>query len=265
MKFKTLRACSYAKLLAMLFLLLFSHSFIYGYWNSVEGKIYKTNANILVAEFDVLFDFSCDYADVTINEEFYSSHMTLNSLGHYEWKKDTYGNIINADEIRNITNANIIIKSDICYLVKNGNYNFIDHGIPHQSSPIGWALVPLGLMYVENWTYEKNHVVKTANGQHYSAKYYTTQNPLNAPEQCNKLEPVSATDFYPLLNLPFADYSNPKLYKLQRSYVWDSYTIYEVNDVVLYDGKEYVCIKSNSGSNPLNHNWAWALKIEIQE
>lgn len=245
------------------FILFFCCSKSFAYWGGVKSKACTTYASVAVAEFEMLFHFNCSYANVIINQEFYNEFMTLNAMQEYEWKKDKYGNILNINEIKNLTNINTIIKSNgYCYLVKNSNYNLIDHGFPNNNNPLGWALIPLCLNYLSGWAYEKNHVVKLENEKYYSAKYYTTNSPLTQPQEWNKIEPVNANNFSALLTLPFANYSKPKLETIKRSYFWHNYTTYEVGDLVLYNQKEFICIKDNTNNIPPNNSWAWVLKIE---
>jgi hypothetical protein len=89
------------------------------------------------------------------------------------------------------------------------------------------------------------------------AKWYTNTNPLFDRTAWNKIEATVPNDFYALPNTMMADYSNPKLEQIFRSYVWDEFTNYLVGDIVLASGTEFICIRNNCENFPPNNHWAW--------
>lgn len=228
----------------------------YSVWNNNSNCFAIENEVIETGNFSITFEYHCTVANLKIDDVFKQNYMAFKS-GVWDWKRDLYGNIVNASQIKSLTPKDTIIKNDICYLVKTNNFNLIDHGIPQKDFPVGWALVPLGKHYVLGWTYLQNHIVQTTDGQYFMAKWYTTTNPLTDRGDWNKIEPTIPNDFYPLLNTMMADYSNPKLEKIKRSYVWDEFTNYLVGDVVCFNQNEYECVKDNCGVLPANNLWAW--------
>lgn len=240
----------------LLLILQLNYAFAFWYKNNVVNS--SALEVISVGLFDITFEYRCCAANLIIDNVFYEKYMQLNEFGEYVWKRTETGDVLNMAEIKQLTPIGTIIKSDMCYLVKTG-CNLIDHGIPNKNFPLGWAYMPLGINYVDGWTYTQNHVVKTSDGQFFMAKWYTTENPLVNRTPWNKIESVVSNNFYHLLSTMMADYSKPKLSTIVRSYNWDYYTNYVINDKVLYDGIEYVCTRNNSGNIPPNNTWCWGI------
>lgn len=181
---------------------------------------------------------------------------------NFDWIRDEYNNIINRQEINNLTPLNTIIYvSNTPFLIVSGNYNLIDHGIPNLNNPTSWALVPMIINYISGWAYRENQIVKTENNAYYMAKHYTTDNPQNARTDWNKIEPVTSDNFAVLENSNLTDYRNPIFNTIIRSYVYDNQNTYLTGDVVLYNNTEWVAKTSNTGVLPSSQNsWAWAIK-----
>lgn len=195
-------------------------------------------------------------ANLIINEIFYSQYMILNESG-YDWKRDQHNSIINREEIENLTTLGTIIKSDICYEVISSRYNLIDHGIPSENTPLSWALRPIKLEYVSGWAYSKNRVVKTIENQYFMARFYTTANPLINRTGWDKIEPVTKQNFEYYKNSQHPNYAKPYLNEIKRAYIWDAYTTYLIDDIVNYNGVEYIATFSSNNKPPNLHAWAW--------
>ena len=246
-------------IISLLLISYFGSSTIYCYFiEEILNSYNQTNSNITVSNFNFL-QCLCELGGLIINQDFYDTYMMLQPNGEYTWKKDEYGNIINREEIENLTRKGLFIKSDFCYEILSNNYSLISHGIPNYLNPLSWALKPVSLNYFAGWAYDTNRVVKTINEQYFMARFYTTTNPLINRAGWNKIEKPSKSDFYCYENSTIPNYSRPILQNIVRAYIWDIHTTYLVNDIVFYNGKEYVAIQSSNNKNPEITLWAWEL------
>ena len=242
----------------IVFVLLFACAFATGptfaCWNNVRSPPAEGCAlHFAVGQFAI--NFGCP-ADLVIDEAFYHEYMVLVN-GAYEWKTDQNGNVQNMQTIALLTPYGTIIKADICYMVVATSYNLIWHGLPSQSNPLPWALTPIKLGYVDGWAYSKNRVVLAEDGCFYQARYYVDGNPALNREGWDKVEPVIASDFEPIENKNVPNYGLPKQGCVKRAYVWDEYTTYQKNDIVMFENIEYCAKKSSNGAIPTQNGWAW--------
>lgn len=243
-------------LFLLLFIALTSSTSIYAYW---DEQLQNNNMQtVAVGNFTNIFCINPNFGTVVVAQCFYNHYMQQNGES-YDWKRDEYNNIINRQEINNLTvQDTIVYHQNIAFLVVANNYNMIDHGIPNINSPLSWALVPITINYNVGWSYTKNHIVQTLDGSFYMAKHHTSANPNTHREDWNKIEPVTDTAFPVLQNSALRDYRNPNLNLITRSYIYDSYNTYQINDTVLYNGFEWVAISQSKSVVPSPQNsWAW--------
>lgn len=238
---------------------------LYAYWVSDEStyeNINLSSVKVVVGTFTSLFCFKPNNHTLIVNNCFKNKFMFETHENNFEWKRDIYNNIVNRQEIINLTPLNTIVYvNNTPFLVVSGNYNLIDHGIPNLNNPTSWALVPMVVNYVSGWAYRENHVVKTKNNEFYMAKHYTTDNPQSIRTNWNKIEPVTNANFSVLENPNLTDYRNPIFSTIIRSYIYDNFNTYLSGDVVLYNNTEWVAKTSNTNvlPNPQN-SWAWTIK-----
>lgn len=247
--------------LIVVFIFLFSCD-IFGFWKEVNSTV-NGGTNIL---FHIsAFSFGepqtpCDLATVFINEDFFNRYMYINEQGEYDWVRDQNTNVVNFQEISNLTTVGTIIKREICFIVIAPSYNFVFHGLPEKenTNSLNWALMPVGLTYVENWAYRLNRIVKTIDGQYFMARYYVTTNPLLDRTGWDKIEIPDKEDFYCYEDTSVPNYSTPIIENIFRSYCFDEYTRYLIGDRVTYLNQEYVAICNCMGTFPNTEPWAWA-------
>lgn len=249
------------KLLCIFIFLVLCFGEIYGFWHKIcpiaNGE---TNVLFKVGEFDLnVRQTPCDLATVFIDEEFFNKYMNLNQQGEYDWIRDCNTNVVNFEEIKSLSSLGTIIKREICFIVIAPTYNFVFHGLPEKQNTnhLDWALMPVGLNYVENWAYRLNRVVKTADGQYFMARNYVENNPLVDRMGWNKIEPTKKEDFYCYEGTNVPNYSTPILQNIVRSYQYDAHTKYLIGDVVTLLGSEYVAIRNCIGATPNAEKWAW--------
>lgn len=232
---------------------------VYAYWKTgVIASDGGASVSLKISDFDFGQPKTpCDLATLFIDENFFNKYMCLNEQGIYEWQRDQYGNVLNFDEIRNLTQFGTIIKREICFIVIASSYNMIFHGLPDKNSPLDWALMPIGLTYVEDWAYRQNRVIKTNDGQYFMARYYVQTNPLSDRSGWDKIEPPAKEDFYTYFGTDVPNYSAPVIENIIRSYHFDEYTKYLTGDKVDYLGGKYIAIRDSMGAFPVTEKWAW--------
>ena len=248
-------------LLIVVFLFLCSCD-IYGFWKEVNPTA-NSGTNILFHVNEFGFgepSTPCDLATVFIDENFFESYMYLNEQGEYDWIRDQNTNVVNFQEIRSLSTFGTIIKREICFIVIATSYNFVFHGLPElqNSNELDWALMPVGLLYLENWSYRLNRVVKTDDGQYFMARYYVSTNPLLDRTGWDKIEIPEREDFYCYENTTVPNYSTPIIENIIRAYHFDEYTRYLIGDTVTHLGEEYVATRNCMGAFPNTEQWAWS-------
>jgi len=236
----------------------FSNTIYCYFFKDFLDSNFQTSFNITISNFDYI-QCPCDLGGIIINQAFYDTYMAIQPNGEYTWKRDEYSNIVNREEIENLTKKGLFIKSDFCYEIMSDNYSLIYHGIPNYYNPLSWALKPVSLNYFIGWAYDTNRIVKTNDEQYFMARFYTTNNPLVNRAGWNKIEKPSKSDFYCYKNSTIPNYSKPILQNIVRAYIWDTYTTYLTNDIVFYNGYEYRALQSSNNKNPQTTFWAWEL------
>ncbi|MFA6860630.1 MAG: hypothetical protein WCR30_04505 [Clostridia bacterium] len=231
----------------------------FAYWQYNTGnESVSENSIIQIGDFSFNENNSGCHciATVIINDAFRIKYMTLKEDGTYDWKRNQYNDIINADEIRALTPVGTIVQSDDCYEIIS-TYNLIDHGIPSYNRKSCWAYIPIHIDYVSGWSYPENRVVRASDGQYFKARFYTSADPLQSQTGWDKIEPVNDDDFdfYPNTTTP--NYAYPKMNQIQRAYNWDFKTTYLTNDIVLFNGIEYIALCESMNQKPINKRWAW--------